>query len=1065
MKKILQSFLMALLLIGSQAYAQTQVSGKVTDAADGLPIPGVSITLKGTRIGTQTQTDGKFTLSVPSKNAVLVITSLGYASKEVAVSGGVLNITLAADQNQLNEVLVVAYGTTNKKVSTGSVTQINSGDFDKRPITNVLSAVVGASPGVSTTIAGGAPGSSPGIRIRGFGSVNASADALVVVDGAVYDGTISNINPDDVESVSLLKDAATTALYGSRASNGVVQITTKKGKSGSKPTLSFKASRGWVSRGLSEYDRVDANQYYPLMWEAYRNSLVFSADQIPTNVANSIASGLTTSYTLPNGTVRNYTAGGVKSLLGYNPFNVADNQIVGVDGTLNPNAQLLYADDLDWADQASKGGKSRQNYNLSYSGAGDKSDYFGSFGYTKEDGYLINSNLQRFNGRLNVNTQPVKWFKTGMNLTGNYTTASFDNVGTGGTSVVNPFYISRYMGPIYPVHLHDATGALVYDEKGEARYDFGDARPFSQGRHTIFENLNDQQNRVRGAINSRAYATVNFYKDLKFTTNIAFDLQDTHERQFDNPIIGDGAPAGRSYHDFYRTTNYTFNQFLEYNKEFGKHHLDILAGHENYSYKYNVLSIGKTGIIVDGITELPNFSTVASSTSREDNATIESYLSRLNYNYDQKYLITANIRRDGNSRFAPDVRWANFWSVGLGWNVNQEDFFRVNWIDQLKLRASYGVLGNAALDGYYPYQALYLLGRNNASAPGFTQSSLPNYDLTWESSKNFDAGIDFSLFKGRFGGTIEYFNRVTDGLIFDVPQSLSNGGGTAAADNNFTIPTNIGSLYNRGVELTFNAQAVKSKDFNYNVTLNLTKLKNKVTKMPEGVPIIVSSPRAIAVGHSIYDHYLREFYGVDTQNGNALYKTNTLTANSRVIGQDTVTTVLSEANQRWIGSSSIPKVSGSMSHNVSYKNFSLGVQFTFQLGGTFYDGSYQSLMHSGTYGTALSTDILDRWQKPGDITQVPRLQAGNTANINGTSSRFLISASYFQLNAVNFAYNLPKAWLDKVKARGASLFVSAENLAFASARKGMNVSGSFVGTSDNTYNFNKVISVGMNVNF
>ncbi|WP_295767077.1 SusC/RagA family TonB-linked outer membrane protein [uncultured Mucilaginibacter sp.] len=1057
MKKILLKFFWVLCVLCSiGAYAQNQsVSGRVTGKDDGLPLAGVSVNVKGTNIGTQTNADGKFSINVP-RNATLVITFIGYANQEVSANGN-LNIALNPTLNQLNEVLVVSYGTANKNTFTGSTAQVNAADFEKRPITNVLSSVVGAGPGISTTVASGAPGSSPAIRIRGFGSINAGSGALIIVDGAVYDGTIATINPDDVEAVSVLKDAATTALYGSRAGNGVVQITTKKGKAG-KPTLTFKANRGWLSRGLPEYDRVDAYQYYPLMWEAQRNAMVFStSNPVPIDIANSIASGLTTSY---NGN----TYSGIKSNLGYNPFNVADNQIVGVDGKINPNASLLYPGDLDWAKEAAKGGKSRQNYNMTYSGGADKSDYFGSFGYTKEEGYLINSNLERYNGRLNVNTQPLKWFKTGMNLTGSYTKERFDNVGDGGTSVVNPFYISRFIAPIYPVYAHDANGGFILGQDGQPLFDFGTSRPFSQNRHTIFENLTDQQNLVRGAINSRAYATINFYKDLKLTTNIAFDLQDSHQRTYDNPIVGDGAPNARAYHDFWRTTSYTFNQLLEYSKNFGKHHIDALAGHENYAYKYNILSAAKGGFIVAGITELPNFATILGTpSSREDNSTIESYLSRLNYNFDEKYLLSASLRRDGNSKVAPDNRWQNFWSVGLGWNLHNEDFFKVSWLDQLKLRSSYGVLGNADI-GLFPYQALYTLGRNNYTQPGFTQASLPNYDLKWETSKNFDIGIDFTAFTGRISGSVEYFNRVTDGLIFDVPISLANGGTTTS--NNFTIPTNIGSMYNKGVELNLNAQAVRSKDFNYNVNLNLTHFKNQITKMPESSPLVQDGTKAYSAGHSRYDYYLREFYGVDPQTGAALYKTNATTANSRIIGQDTVTTQIGEANFRYVGKSSIPKVSGAMTHTVNYKNFSLNVQFTFQLGGTAYDTQYAQLMHSGNYGTALATDILNRWQKPGDITNVPRMEAGNLANLGGaTSTRWLISASYFQLNAANLNYSLPKSLLTKVGVKNANIFVSGENLALFSARKGMNVSGTFNGTNDNTYNFSRIVSLGCNVSF
>lgn len=1062
MRKIL-SCLLALVLLGSVVKAQMRtVKGRVTDAGDGSPLPGVSVRVKGTTVGTQTGGNGQFSVQVPRAGGVLVISFIGYSAKEVAVGArNEVNVALAADTRQLNEVLVVAYGTASKRTYTGSIAQIKSEDFEKRPITNVMSSLVGVAPGVQTSLAGGAPGSTPEIRLRGFGSISSSNSPLIVVDGVVYNGDLSNLDPADVESMSVLKDGATAALYGSRASNGVIQITTKKGRA-NQSTLQVRASKGWVSRGLPEYERVDAYQYYPLMWEAQRNSLHYGSAAIPLDVAASIASGLTTRY---NNT--NYS--GIKSLLGYNPFNVGDNEIVDVNGNLNPNAQLLYPDDLDWADQAAQGGKQRENYSMSYSGGSEKSDYFGSLGYTNEEGYLIKSKLQRFTGRLNVNTQPLSWFKTGLNINGAYSKNNPDNAGSGGTSYINPFYISRFIGPIYPVHLHDATGAVVLDENGQPQYDFGANRPYASGRHAIYENLMDSQYQVRGVLGARTYATINILPELKFTTNASFDLQDTHLRNYDNPNIGDGAPSGRAYQYLYRTTNYTFNQLLEYTKKFGKHNLNVLAGHENYSYKYNNFSGSRSGMIVEGITELANFATVLGVSSYENNATVESYLSRLNYDYDQKYLFSASFRRDGNSKFSPDVRWANFWSLGAGWNIDKESFFQLPWVDQLKLRASYAEMGNDKVlddDGnllYYPYQSLYTLGRNNQSSPGVTRISLPNDQLTWETGKVFDAAVDFSILKGRLTGTVEYFDRKTDGLIFSIPQPLSAGG---TYDNgNYVIPSNIGNLYNRGGELQLTGQIVKSNGFNYSATLNLSKFTNKVTKMPATSSLIQEGTKAISEGHSIYDFYLRKFYGVDPDNGAALYYTNNLTSNARVIGRDTVTTVLGEANYRYTGDSAIPDVYGSMSHNFSYKNLSLIVQFTFQLGGKVYDSAYGSLMHGGNYGTALHVDELKRWQKPGDVTDVPRLDNAQQSNFAGASTRWLTDASYLQLNMVTLNYALPKKWLSTIKAGGANIFVSGENLALFSKRKGMNVSGSFNGTVDNTYNFSRIMSLGVNVNF
>ncbi|WP_169719449.1 SusC/RagA family TonB-linked outer membrane protein [Olivibacter sitiensis] len=1038
---------------------QQPIKGRILDSRN-QPIANANVSIKGTTLRTQSDNNGDFSFNNIPENAILIVSFLGFETKEVPVVGqSVFTIQLNDKENALDEVVVVAYGTVNKALAVGSSAQVKAADIEKRPITNLMNALVGSAPGVQSSIAGGAPGDGASVRIRGTGSINGSNSALTVVDGIVFDGNIASINPDDIESISVLKDASTTAMYGSRGGNGVLMITTKKGQAGTN-TLRAQASYGWVSRGLPEYERVDAYQYYPLMWEAYRNTMHYGSQQIPLDIASGIAAGTITEY---NGTAYNSS---IRNMLGYNPFNVANNEIVGADGLLNPNAQLLYPDDLDWADQATQGGKSRQNYNISYGGGSGKSNYFGSVGYTNEKGYLINSDLKRYTGRLNVDTQPVNFFKTGINLAGTYSTSSFDN--SGGSSFINPFYISRFMGPIYPVHQHDATGAIVLDANGNPQYDFGDGRPFAPGRHTIFENLNDTQGRGIGQLNARTYGTAYILPGLTATVQLGLDLYDRHDRTFDNPTIGDGAPTGRAYSNFYRTTSFTANQILEYTKNFNKHNFNVLAGHENYSYKYNSFTGSRSGQIVGGNSELVNFATVLGVSSFEDNVRVEGYLSRINYDYDGKYVLSASLRRDGNSKFSPNVRWANFWSVGGAYNIDKESFLNLSWIDQLKLRAAYGTVGNdgGSTLGYYPNQALYLLGRNNQGEAGFTQNALANDELTWETAKNFDVGIDFSLFKGRLSGSAEYFNRTTDGLIFNVPIAFANGATATGSPYYFNVPTNIGSLYNRGVELSLTGNIVRSSDFNYSATLNLTTYTNKITKMPVGQELIQSGNKAYSVGHSLYDFYMREFYGVDPQTGEALYLTNDASlTNARIIGQDTVTTSYTEANLRYVGENSIPDLFGSMNHNFSYKNFSLGVQFTFVLGGKVYDSGYAGLMHGGTYGTALSVDALNRWQNPGDVTDVPRLDNGRITDFTSASTRFLTSASYLQLNMVSLSYRLPKLWLGRIKAQNASIFFNAENLASFTKRKGMNSMGSFDGSVGNNYNFNRIVSLGLNVNF
>ncbi|MEO5782471.1 MAG: SusC/RagA family TonB-linked outer membrane protein, partial [Ginsengibacter sp.] len=827
------------------------ISGVVTDEK-GITLPDISVIVKGAKTGTTSGSDGSFRLTFPSKAKSLIISSVGLQTQEIIVGNETnFNITLKASNKSMEEVIVVGYGTVKKGDFTGSSAQVSAKDIEKRPITNVTNALVGSAPGIQTTSANGAPGSSANVRIRGFNSISAGSAPLFVVDGVPYDGGLANINPDDVESITTLKDASTTALFGSRGANGVILITTKKGKKNNNQ-ITFRMSQGFSERGIPEYDKVNAFQYYPLMWEAYRNSLAYSST-IPLATASQTAS----------------SAAGVKARLGYNPFNVADNDIVRTDGTLNPAAQLLYGDDLDWENAATRNA-TRKDYMISYSGGNDKSDFFTSMGYTDESGYLIDSRFKRFTGRIGVNSQPINWFKVGVNISG--TTSKNDRASDLGNSIVNPFTFSRNIGPIYPVFAHDQmSGAFLLDANGNKIYDYGNlagqpSRPYNPGRHTIAENLLNEDLDTRSILSGRANGEIIFTPSLRFTTNISVDMQNLYRSQYQNKFVGDGAPAGRAQKRNQIVRSYTFNQLLNYAKKFGSHNFTFLAGHENYDLKINTIASAMQGQIVDGNTEYSNFTTISSLFSLEDNKRIESYLSRLTYDFAGKYFLSGSVRRDGNSQFSKAVRWENFWALGAAWRLDKESFLKVSWLDALKLRASYGKVGNDATlnaDGtnnYYPYQALYALGFNNISEPGFVQNSLANDSLTWESSKSFDLGIDFGLFKNRLSGTVEYFNKVTDRLIFNVPQPLSNGGTTGGG---LTIQKNIGTMVNKGFEVQLTGDVLRTKDFTWNMVLNWTTFKNEITKMPVETPEIIQSPQKLAVGHSIFEFWTREFFGVD----------------------------------------------------------------------------------------------------------------------------------------------------------------------------------------------------------
>ncbi|MGB3088549.1 MAG: SusC/RagA family TonB-linked outer membrane protein [Chitinophagaceae bacterium] len=1047
----LSLLLMGVMLFAAQALAQRTVSGTVTDDK-GNPLPKVSVQVKGSSVGTVTKDDGSYSLVLPANAATLVFSSVDMATQEVKISASSnYSVSLSAANKNLDEVIVVAYGTVKKGDFTGSANQVTNEEFKNRPIINPLNAIVATGPGVQTTAANGAPGSSPGIRVRGFGSISAGSGPLYVVDGVAYDGGIANLNTEDIETITTLKDAATTALWGSRAANGVIMITTKKGKR-NKNNVGFKVMHGFSQRGLPEYERVDAKQYYPLMWEALRNSLQYT-------------SGQTAAVASQNAT------NGIKTQLAYNPFNVANNDIVRTDGTLNPNAQLLWADDLDWTKDLVRTG-SRQDYAINYSGGNDKSDYFSSFGFTNERGFILRSDWKRFTGRINVNTQPLKWFKTGLNVSAAVNTSNQASDGSS-TGYVNPFFFTRSMGPIYPVYAHNqTTGDYLLNSLGERFYDYGNLssmgipnRPggASPGRHVIEETKLNQSLFKRNTISGRSYGSIIFTPWLKFTTNISIDITDYNASSYENTKVGDGAPAGRASKTNTKTTSFTFNQIADFSKKFGSHNIGFTAGHENYDWNYDYFYGFKQGQVLEGNYEFENFSTINRLTSQVDKRRIESYFSRLNYDYKGKYFVSGNIRWDGNSRFSPDVRWENFWGVGVGWRIDKEKFMeKLPFINALKLRSSYGQLGNDDIGTYYAYPAFYALGYNNALEPGALQSQLDNPLLTWESNNSFDIGLDFGLFKNRVRGSIEYYNRQSEGLIFDVQLPLSTGG--------FVVPTNIGNMVNKGIEVEVAGDIIKTRNFNWELKVNASTVKNEITKMPPSNPEQISGTKKLTVGVSRYEYWLREWMGVDKTDGVALYRANLWNAATcRLIpnnkgGNDTVTTDINNGRYHFAGSS-IPKLFGGFENTFTYKSHELNVLVQYQIGGKVYDGTYAALMHAGTYGTALHVDALNRWTKPGDITNVPRMDNSKVGVFDAASDRWLIDASFLNIRSINLSYKLPKSLISKISAQDGSFFLGTENVALFSKRKGMNVNQSFDGTTSNTYTPARIITAGINLNF
>ncbi len=1058
MRRISLLFLfLGAILTGMSAFAQDKmVTGTVTDET-GSGLPGVSVVVKGTTRGTTTDANGKYSIAA-ARNAVLSFSFVGFVAQEVTVgTQSTINLSMLPDVANLQEVIVTAFGTAKKESFTGSAGVIDAESIEKRPVTSIISAIAGTTSGVTTTAGSGQPGASPSIRIRGFGSISSGSDPLYVVDGIPYSGSIANLNPNDIEQITILKDAASTALYGSRAANGVVMVTTKKGAKGTN-RIDVKFTKGINSRGLQEYNRVGPADYYPIMWESYRNSLVYRTSKpLSMEAANADASSA-------NGVVKN---------LGYNVYDVPNDQLVSTDGKLNPNAKLLYdQNDLDWFSPIVRPG-SRDEVNVSFSGAQEKTDYFISASYLRDKGYLIRSDYDRFTGRMNVNSQMKSWFKTGANLSATITKSNQADAGSdNNSSFVNPFLFSRYMGPIYPVYAFDPAnpGQFLTLPNGNRRYDYGNLnalglpnRPQYGGRHVIAETEKNQNFLRRNVLSARGYGEISFLKNFKFTANVGADITNSNSVEYGNPEIGDGAPAGRATHDFVNITSYNLNQLLTYDRTFGSHTIGVLVGHENYQVTDNYLTGSRSQQILDGNEELINFTTTTNLNSVYNMRRVEGYLSRINYDYNEKYFFSVSARRDGSSKFFRDTRWGTFYSVSGAWRLDQEAFIKsVPFISQLKLRGSYGQTGNdgggntagGADISYYAWQPLYNLNWNNASEAGILQNSLGNRNLEWESSNAFDAALEFGLFNGRLSGTVEYFNRQSSNLIFDVPLPLSVGIKTETR--------NIGTMYNKGIEVELNGDVIRAGGFVWNLALNATNFKNKITKMPEENPEIIDGTKKLREGTSIYDYWLRDFQGVNANTGEVEYRAETYDEkNSRITANnDTLTTNVNNARYHYNGTS-IPKISGGITNTFEYKGFRLSAIVVYQIGGKVYDSGYQGLMSSGGYGSAKHVDILNRWQKPGDITNVPRMDNGRTSDFDATSDRWLTSANFLNVRTVTLSYDFPKALATRAFMQNATVYVSAENFLIKSARPGMNVQQNFSGVSNNAFSLSKSIVLGI----
>lgn len=1044
-------------------FAQQQtVRGTIISAEDGQPVIGATVVVKGqTTIGVATNIDGQFTLNVPQNAKTLVISYVGFKTQEVPV-GKNLKITLEPDTQLVDEVVVVAYGVQKKESFVGSQTSVSAKNLEKRPITNISTALGGISPGVQVALNTGQPGSSASLRIRGIGSMNASSAPIYVVDGAIYDGSIADINPADIQNVAVLKDAASTAIYGSSSGNGVILITTKSGmgSANNKPTFNFTMNQGFSRRGQKDYERLDVWQHYPLRWTQWYNDYKYGQ-------------GMTDKE------ARMYASHAVVNDLIYNPFTGITETgveglplIVGTDGKLNPSITgLAYGDDLDW-EGALFGTGHRQDYTLSGSYSNDKLRSYFSASYLHENGYRINTSLKRLSTRANVSYKATKWFEAGSNVSVTTSTSIAPKQASGGYSS-NSFAFVRGIAPIYPIHEHNEDGSYVL-VGGNKVYDYSVTRPYNGRFNPVYEAELDKATTVRDLISTRSFVRLTPLQGLTLTANVNYDVTSQRSKTRYNNIMGDQPQGYLSYSpNRYETT--LLNQLLDYKTNFGKHGLDFLVGHESYLYAVDELEGAKDGAVFTGIDEFSNYGNIADLGSQRDEYAKESYFGRFNYDYDGRYNASLSYRRDGTSRFHPDKRWGNFWSVGLGWNIHKERFMSsIKWVNSLKLRASIGQTGNDGISSYYAFRTLYNLGLKNHDDGAIQFASLGNSDLVWESQMNSDIALEFSLFNHKLTGTLEYFNKESKDLLFSVPQPRSTGVKS--------IDQNIGKVRNWGFEFDLKYNVLRTKDWSWTLTANGTFLRNKIVRLPDAnrETGITTDYRKYMEGYSIYQFYLYDFKGVDPADGLAMYLIDdeqyadaANPASSSFVGVDkegerSKWTKDGRFAKKVFHGSSIPTLQGGFGTELSWKSIDFGVTFAYQLGGYSYDGAYASLMGRDLNGgRSAHVDLLNAWSAENPNTSIPRLDAG-AGGLYATyeSQRFLTSKNALMLKSLSLGYTLPKQWVQRWGITNARISVAGENLFLLSKRQGFNPMDSFDGEVGAAYyGYSKTLTANLSISF
>ena len=1083
-RKIVLSLAAVLSVVGMAMAQNKQVSGTVTDTK-GAPVIGATVVVDGTTIGTSTDVQGQYTLEAPA-DGVLAVSSIGYDEQKIAINGKTLvNVVLAEAAHALEDVIVTAYGEAKREAFSGSAVMVKTEEIVKSQHTNAIDALNGKVPGLQIVNATGQPGSaSPTVIIRGISSIEAGKEPLIIVDGMSFAGSMNDINPADIESMSVLKDAAAAALYGSRGANGVILITTKRAK-GRDAIVSVDIKVGVNQRAQQDYDFItDPGEYYEMHYKMLNNYYTQVSKMSPHDA-----------HVKANATMIDPKA--ANGSLGYNVYTVPEGQtLIGRNGKLNPAATLgrvinhngedyLVTPD-NWIDEVYMQGI-RQEYNVNVAAGNERASFYGSFGYLNNEGIVDATGYERYTARLRADYQAKKWLKVGGNASYTHSKSQTSSEDGSSSSSVNIFAYTSQIAPIYPLYTRDGEGNIRRDQYGNIIYDHGTAtqagsnaglnRAFLSNANPMAALLLDKNNSTSNLASFNGFADVLLPLGFKFSFNGGVSTRQTTAISTSNPLYGQyavsGGSIGRQESMYW---SYTLQQILTWNYIFAdRHHVDIMLGHEN-NYDMGRSLVGyKNGLYSVDSSELTQGLKVSSTSSSFSEYNNEGYLFRGQYDFDNRFFFSASFRRDASSRFHPDHRWGNFWSVSGAWLINKESWFNATWVDELKIKASYGSQGNDQISDFL-YMDRYSIANDGTDKWSVAFSSKGNEELTWETHANMNAGVEFSFWQGRLAGSVEYFNRITTDMLswYSVPSSMGYSG----------FWKNVGDMSNQGVELALNVNVVRKKNFNWNINLNATYVKNQILDLdPDNVKDQLydlegnaytgyrDGSNMYAIGSAIYTKNYKAYAGVDPQTGKALYWARREFVD-KTTGQPSFelykTADYSADADYFVFDTSLPDLYGGFGTSFDFYGVDVSANFVYQIGGKVYDGDYAGSMASPSaqsVGRAIHKDMYNAWTPENNTSDYPRFVYGDQYTA-ASSDRFLTSASYLSLQNVNVGYTFPSKWMSKIGVARLRIYVAGENLWYISARKGLDPRQSFTGgASAAYYSPIRTISGGVNLTF